>query len=131
MLEANISKRKLISDFFKENLLLTAGAFFFGFLSIFSTLLIPLFLGKFYQLAMRSDSARGKIFSTIFGEINDIKSYFLLFGLIIFTRFIFSYIQSLLSGISAEKFTKTLRELLFQTQLRTDLSFFEKNSIFM
>ena len=128
MLKTNISQRKLIIDFFKKNLLLTAGAFFFGFLSIFSTLLIPLFLGKFYQLAMKSDSARGKIFNTIFGEINDIENYFVLFGIIIFTRFIFSYIQSLLSGISAEKFTKTLRELLFQSQLNSDLSFFEKKA---
>ncbi len=128
MLKTKVSKRKLINNFFKKNLLLTAGAFFFGFLSIFSTLLIPLFLGKFYQLAIHSNSARGKIFNAIFGEVNDIQTYFRLFAIIIFTRLIFNYLYTFLSGILVEKFTKTLRELLFQSQLNTDLSFFEKKA---
>ncbi len=128
MLKTKVSKRKLINNFFKKNLLLTAGAFFFGFLSIFSTLLIPLFLGKFYQLAIHSNSARGKIFNAIFGEVNDIQTYFKLFAFIIFTRLVFNYLYTFLSGILVEKFTKTLRELLFHSQLNTDLSFFEKKA---
>jgi ABC-type multidrug transport system fused ATPase/permease subunit len=128
LLKTKVSKRKLINNFFKKNLLLTAGAFFFGFLSIFSTLLIPLFLGKFYQLAIHSNSARGKIFNAIFGEVNEIQTYFKLFAFIIFTRLVFNYLYTFLSGVLVEKFTKKLRELLFQSQLNTDLSFFEKKA---
>lgn len=122
------SNSSLVLDFFKENLLLTAGVFCVGLFSITTTLLIPILIGKYYQLALHSHSNRGKILDAIFGEITEIKSFFLLFGIIIIARLCFNYLESFLSGICAEKFAKSLREQLFKAQLSTTLGEFEKKA---
>ncbi len=123
-----LNKKILILDFFRANVLITTSLFLFGFLGILVTILIPLFLGKFYQLEMQTESARGKIFDDIFGHINTIGSYFFLFAILIVLKFIFNYFQSFLSGITAERFAKSIRERLFKKQLLTQLINFQKKA---
>lgn len=85
-------------------------------------------LAKFYQFTLNAGSARGKIFDDIFGQVNSIKVYFLYFGCIVVTKFFFNYYQTLFAGITAERFTKLIREKLFRKQLATQLSEFEKKA---
>ena len=96
------------------------------FLSILSTIFIPVFLGKFYQLALRTHSARGTVFDRVFGKTTNIDEYFLLFGTLIILKFIFDYFYKYFSGISGERFSKSLREQLFSKQLNTRLDVHNK-----
>jgi len=122
------SKKSIIINFFKTNLLLIVGSFLFGFCSIVITILIPIFLGKFYQLAMHSGSARGKIFDSFFGKVDNMNSYFMLFSIVMLLKLVFNYLQSFLTGITTELFTKQIREKLFNKQLITQLNIFEKKA---
>lgn len=128
MSKNNHSNKTLVLAFFKENLLLTTGVFFVGIMSIATTLFIPLLIGKYYQLALNSHSARGKMLDAFFGEITQVNHFFVLFGAIIIARFCFNYLERFFSGVASEKFSKSLREQLFKAQLNTTLSAFEKKA---
>lgn len=121
-----LTKRGLIINFIRNNKRITVSIAVFGFLSIITSVLTPLFLAKFYQLALRTHSARGTVFDEIFGRIRDINLYFILFGLLITLKFIFDYCQRYFSGVGSERFSRSLREQLFARQLRTRFSVFSK-----
>ncbi|NCA20158.1 MAG: ABC transporter ATP-binding protein, partial [Crocinitomicaceae bacterium] len=120
------TKKSIIVKYFKKEYLIVTVAFCFGLLDIFSIILIPIFIGKYYQLAMNTNSERGKIFTSLFGEVNDIYTFLFLFISLLTTKLIFSYFKSLLIGIVSERFSKSLRESLFESQLFTELKVFEK-----
>ncbi len=120
------NKRDLVRKFIQENKGIAFNAFSFGFLSVISSILIPLFIGKFYQLAFQTHSARGKLFDSLFGQVTDMQYFFVLFFSLLFCRFLFNYCEKYFSGINGELFAKSLREQLFSKQLVTTLSAFEK-----
>lgn len=123
------SKKIIFISFIRENNFLTLASLIFSLLNTIFILVIPLFLGKFYQLITKSDSARGKIFNLLFGEINTIKSFSFLFLFLLIIKFLFGYFQSLFSGILAESFSKYLRELLFKKQLESKMIEFERKEV--
>ncbi|MFI5149062.1 MAG: ABC transporter ATP-binding protein [Bacteroidia bacterium] len=119
------SKKSLLLNFIRTNRGVTVASSAFGFLSIFCALLIPVFLGKFYQLALRTHSTRATVFDRMFEKMSDIKLYFILFGILILLKFIFDYCERYFSGIGSERFSRDVRELLFSKQLYTRLAVFE------
>lgn len=116
------TKKNVIINFITANRIVILFAFLFGFFSIVANVLVPIFLGKFYQLALHTNSTRGGIFDRIFGEISNINSYFICFGLLIAGKFIFNYFEKYFSGISGELFSKSIREKLFSKQLASPLN---------
>ena len=119
------SKYTILKSFAVENKGIITVAFIFGLLSIGCTVLIPLFIGEFFQLALQTNSARGHLFENIFGHISTINYFFILFsGLLIF-RFGFNFLEKYFTGISGEAFSNYLRKQLFHKQIRTDLLMFE------
>ena len=113
----------------KEKKFLTSFSLLFSFFSTIFILITPLFLGKFYQIITKSNSARGRIFNLLFGEINTIEAFTLLFLFLLIVKFIFGYFQSLSSGILVESFSKYLRELLFKKQLESEMKEFERKEV--
>ncbi|HBW86120.1 MAG TPA: hypothetical protein DEF82_05095 [Crocinitomicaceae bacterium] len=120
------SKYTLIKSFLSENKLYTFLTFSFSVLSSLFILIVPLFIGKFYQIITKSDSARGELFQSIFGDIEMISSFIFLFLTILIIKFVLGYFQTFCSGILNESFSKYLRELLFRRQLESKLTEFEK-----
>ena len=123
------SKKIIFIFFLREKKLLTSFALIFSFFSTIFILITPLFLGKFYQIITKSNSARGRIFNLLFGEINTIEAFTLLFLFLLIVKFIFGYFQSLFSGILVESFSKYLRELLFKKQLESEMKEFERKEV--
>lgn len=123
------SKKIIIISFLKENKYLTSFSLIFSFLSTIFILVIPLFLGKFYQLITQSDSARGKLFNLFFGKVETIEVFTLLFFILLIVKFLFGYFQSVFSGILVESFSKYLRELLFRKQLESEMKDFERKEV--
>jgi len=123
------SKKIIFISFLREKKFLTSISLLFSFFSTIFILITPLFLGKFYQIITKSNSARGKIFNLLFGEINTIEAFTLLFLFLLIVKFIFGYFQSLSSGILVESFSKYLRELLFKKQLESEMKEFERKEV--
>ena len=120
-----LKKYGILKAFAVENKRIITVAFLFGLLSIGCTVLIPLFIGEFYQLALRTNSARGHLFETIFGRIETISYFFILFSILLILRFAFNFLEKYFTGISGESFSNYLRKKLFNKQIRTDLQKFE------
>jgi ABC-type multidrug transport system fused ATPase/permease subunit len=115
------SKSGLVSDFVKNNRFLVAEALFLGITNILLGVLIPIFLGKFYQLALHTHSPRGKVFDSLFYGINDLHTYFMVFASLIAMKFALNFGQKYLVGIISETFIRDLRVKLFSKHLITRL----------
>lgn len=120
------SNKSIIVGYAKANFKIISATLVSGFFNNITSILIPVFLGKFYQLALHTHSTRGKIFDFLFGQINGVDAFFIFFALLIGLKFICSYFEKYFSGLTGELFVKTIREQLFNQQLITKLSNFHK-----
>lgn len=111
------TKKTLLVEFIKKNKKPIIASFIFGFLSIIATLLVPLFIGEYYQVAFHKHSTRGKMFNHLFGSIKGIEQFFIYFLLLLLSKFIFDYLVKYFTGLSGELFSKSIRERLFYNQL--------------
>jgi ABC-type multidrug transport system fused ATPase/permease subunit len=120
------TKKTLLVDFIKTNRKVIVSSFLFGFLSIVATILIPVFLGKYYQIALHRHSTRGKMFDVLFGNMTGIKSFFIVFGILLVCKFFFDFLMKYYLGISGELLSKSIRERLFARQLNVKLEIHQK-----
>jgi ABC-type multidrug transport system fused ATPase/permease subunit len=120
------TKKKLITEFIKSNFKVVIASFLFGFISIVTTILIPVFLGKYYQIALHRHSTRGKMFDVLFGHIKSIEVFFLVFGVLIIAKFITDFLMKYYLGITGELLSKNIRERLFLRQLNAKLEVHQK-----
>lgn len=120
------TKKTLLTEFIKNNTKVVSAAFVFGFLSIVTTILIPVFLGKYYQIALHTHSARGKMFNVLFGNIKGIKLFFIIFAVLILCKFITDFLMKYYLGITGELLAKNIRERLFLRQLNAKLEVHQK-----
>lgn len=120
------TKKTLLIAFIKENRKVITGSFVFGLLSIIATILIPVFLGKYYQIALHRHSTRGKMFDVLFGNIKGIEVFFMCFGILILFKFLFDFLMKYYLGISGELLSKNIRERLFARQLNAQLEVHQK-----
>ena len=120
------TKKTLLTEFIKSNSKVVWAAFVFGFLSIVATILIPVFLGKYYQIALHTHSARGNMFNVLFGNITGIKVFFLVFAALILCKFITDFLMKYYLGITGELLAKSIREDLFSRQLNAKLEVHQK-----
>lgn len=120
------TKKKLLLGFMRANGKVVFGAFAFGLLSIVATLLIPVFLGKYYQIALHRHSARGKMFDVLFGHIEGVRMFFLVFAILILLKFLFDFLMKFYLGLTGEKLSRDVREQLFSRQLRARMEAHQK-----
>lgn len=120
------TKKTLLVAFIKSNKRVVFASFLFGFFSIIATILIPVFLGKYYQIALHRHSTRGKMFDVLFGHVTGIKIFFLVFVLLIIFKFISDFLMKYFLGITGELLAKNIREGLFFRQLNAKLEVHQK-----
>ncbi len=100
-----------------------------GLFSQALSIVIPLCVGKFYQLTFSGGSARGHLFDQVFGHIQNIDSFFLLFVLVIASKFVFQWASKWYTARNGEYFIKYLKDILFEHQLKTQLTYFKQRSV--
>jgi len=122
------TKRNLLSVFFRKNSTVLLFTFASGLLGSLSTLLLSIFIGKYYQLVFHTHSPRGKLFDRFLISLNDLNSFFILFGVLILVKAFFTFFEKYLSGYGSEIFSRDLREKLFATQLAFTILSIEKKS---
>jgi len=122
-----ITKKGLLSDFIKKNPGLLSFTFLAGLCNGICNLLIPVFIGKYYQLAFHTHSPRGRFFDR-FLHLKDLDVFFILFGILILVKTVFTFLEKYLTGYSSEVFSKSLRENLFATQISFTTKAFERKS---
>jgi ABC-type bacteriocin/lantibiotic exporter with double-glycine peptidase domain len=120
------TKKTLLTAFIKSNRKVVIASFLFGFLSIVAIILIPVFLGKYYEVALHRHSTRGKMFDVLFGHVKSVEVFFLVFVALILVKFITDFLMKYFLGITGELLAKNIRERLFFRQLNSKLEVHQK-----
>ncbi|MBC7920636.1 MAG: hypothetical protein H7Z75_06040, partial [Ferruginibacter sp.] len=125
-----VTKRSILLRFFREHRLLSSTILLVGLLNNCITLLLPISVGKYYELVFGTDSSRTKALAFLGLNAGMTVPYFLAFftGLIV-VRGIFEFVEKYLTGMAAEFFAKDLRERLFSHQLIMDLAAHRKKEV--
>ena len=124
-----ITTGNLIVKFFSRNKTLVLLTFVACITGSLLNVLLPLSIGKFYELLFQEGSTKGKLFDTLRIPVDTINSFFSFFLLLIGLKSLFTYCEKYFTGMAGERFSRNLRELLFQTQLSHPLSVHERKPV--
>ncbi|MEO8146914.1 MAG: ABC transporter ATP-binding protein [Bacteroidia bacterium] len=119
-----ITKYELIKNFFREHSLWVIATFLTGVSNSVLNVLLPLSIGKFYEIIFHDNSTKGKIMSLLHIEASSIETFFILFGLLLILKWMFTWFERYSIGVITEKFSKEMRELLFTSQLSQSVTTF-------
>ena len=125
-----MTKKKLILDFIVQRSWLFLITIFFGIISNLLTILIPVSIGKYYDLLFYFNSKRSAILN-YFPESwqNDIPAFLTFFLVMVLLRIVFNFNQRYWTNYLGERFTKEIREDLFEKQLRVEMNIYETSGI--
>ena len=124
----NTYKRKwqLLISFFKKNRWKAIGAILAGMIANIFTILIPVSLGKYFDLLFGFHSHRAAFLDLLpFSFWENIQEYLIFLIGLIFLKTVFQYLQRLQTAVLGELFVKELREQLFRQQLEIQTSVYD------
>ncbi|MBW1299054.1 ABC transporter transmembrane domain-containing protein [Aquimarina litoralis] len=113
------NKWNIINSFARRHITLLIFTFFTGFYYNILTIMIPISIGKFYELSFGFSSHRLAAFKFIpFMDAPDFGSFLIFFFSLVILRLIFEYLNRYGISLIGESFSKQLREKLFANQLQ-------------
>ncbi|MEW7292148.1 ABC transporter transmembrane domain-containing protein [Aquimarina sp. 2304DJ70-9] len=124
------TKWNIISTFAISNVTLVVLTFLTGLFYNVLTILIPISIGKFYELSFGFSSHRLAAFKFIpFMDAPDFNSFLVFFFSLVTLRLLFEYLNRFGIGLVGERFSKTLREQLFANQLQIAIGIYDNKGI--
>jgi|GEM_PF-6564055 len=112
-------KRSLIGAYLRSNPTAVAAALVLGCLTNGLTLLIPLSIGRFYELTGNGHQARSALLGQLpFSLGSSLDAFFWVFGGLIALRYGVQVLHRLVQGWLGEGLSANLREQLFEAHLR-------------
>lgn len=123
-------KWQILISFLRQHILLLFAVFTTGTVYNIVTLLIPIAIGKFFELNFDLSSKKLRILES-FNLLTDkdFGHFIVIFTCLIFLRFVFEYFNRFLIGLMGERFSKDLREQLFGHQLHISYPVYEEQGI--
>ncbi len=129
-MKLNKLKKNIIKSFLNRYRFWILGVFLIGVFSNLLTILIPISIGKYYDLLFGYSSKRAVILDFLPNRWTDTLPHFLVFFIfLVLLRIIMSFFQRYYTSIIGEKFTKNLRELLFSHQIDIKQSVYDEYGI--
>jgi len=123
-----ITKRNLLSSYYRNNSGLLILTFLFGFFNSIAGLAISFFTGKYYQLVFHTSSPRGELVDRLLMNISDLTVFLVAFTVLIVFKALFIFLEKYSAGKAGELFSKNLREQLFETQMMFSLETYDEKS---
>ncbi len=124
------NKWEIIKSFGYKNIRLVVLTLSAGLCYNILTILIPISIGKFYELSFGFSSHRLAAFKFIpFMDAPDFNSFLIFFFALVLLRLLFEYLNRYGIGLVGERFSKTLRERLFKHQLQISMSVYSSKGI--
>ncbi|MCC6723503.1 MAG: ABC transporter ATP-binding protein [Saprospiraceae bacterium] len=123
------AKRQILTVFFKTNRSLIVATFGFGLMASGLTLLLPISLGKFFELEFGGNKKAVLLqwFPDSWGA--DLNAFLLVFVAMVALRTIFHFAQRYGAGLLGERFAKQIREQLFEHQLRITTAVYDEKGV--
>ena len=119
----------LVLNFIRSNVTLFTVTFFVGIAASFFNVLLPLSVGKFFELLNSEESTKGKLIDMLQLHVDDMRSFFIFFFLLVALRGIVGFFQVYMVSYVGERFVADVRTELFKSQLTMSLKQFEKRHI--
>jgi ABC-type multidrug transport system fused ATPase/permease subunit len=117
----------LLKPFIRNNKVLMISSIATGLLNNVITLLLTLAIGKFFDDAFSYSTNKGRILSLLGLHLDkDLFHFFLFFAALITAKLLFGWVDAFLTALTGEKFSKQLREKLFEAQLYQDYKLFQQ-----
>ncbi len=124
------NKWSIIKSFGYKNGMLVALALLTGLCYNILTIMIPISIGKFYELSFGFSSHRLAAFKFIpFMDAPDFRSFLIFFFSLVLLRLLFEYLNRYGIALVGERFSKTLREQLFKNQLQISMGVYDSKGI--
>ncbi len=120
------TRSELILDFSKKHFVLIMATLFFAVMGSMLNILLPLSIGKFYEIALHENSLKGRLFNYLPVEVVSGNQFFLFFAAVILLAGVTVFFHKYFAGVIGEKFSKEIRELAFSTQLKQPMHVFEE-----
>ncbi|RKM97529.1 ABC transporter ATP-binding protein [Aquimarina sp. AD10] len=125
-----IHKEVLIRKFAKQNKVPIVITFITGFCYNILTIMIPISIGKFYELSFGFSSHRLKAFKFIpYMDAVNFQDFLAFFFALVILRLLFEYLNRYGVALIGERFTKGLREILFANQLQITMPIYDNKGI--
>jgi ATP-binding cassette subfamily B multidrug efflux pump len=123
------SSRQLVKDFIASERSAIGAAFLAALIGSIVNVLLPLSIGKFYDISLNEHSVKGALIDRLGLTINDISSFFLFFISLILCRAVFAFLSTYFLELCNEKFSNYLRIQLFEAQLNQTVEAFQSKEV--
>jgi len=124
------SDSNLVIQFIKQRKPVSIGIVLLGFFSQLFTILLPVSIGKYYELLFDYRAARVKLLSFIPDWFwNSVPRFLIFFSLLILFRFLFYFFYQVLHRRESELFIKEVKDYLFNYQLHIKSQIYREKGI--
>lgn len=125
-----LTKNKILSGFFKGNKLIITITFVVSLFSNIFTIIIPVSIGKFYNLVFGLNTHRSQVLGFLPDWFWDTTPRFLTFFMaLVLLKIIFDFLQRYQVGRVGEKMLFFIRDKLFFSQLRMPMQIYDEKGI--
>ena len=125
-----LTRSNILADFIKNNKLTLAFTFVVSLFSNLFTIIIPISIGKFYNLTFGLNTHRSQVLDFLPAWFWDTSPRFLTFFLVlIFLKLLFDFLQQFQVGRVGEKMLLYIRGKLFYSQLYMPMQVYDEKGI--
>lgn len=122
------SKRKIIIRFVRQNFGVVSLALASAFVSSLGSVLLPLSIGAFYELAYGDNSGKSHLLHSLGLEFSNYAGFFRFFALLVAVKGLTTWIELISMRRIEERFSQNLRKTLFHAQLNHEFAAFQSKS---
>jgi len=98
-----------------------------GFINSCVSFLLPVSIGEFFILQFHTGSSKGKLLAWLGIHLNALREFYILFIVLLITRVLLGFMESLSGYRLGELFVKDIREKVFASQMSWPPSLLSKN----
>lgn len=102
------------------------GVLLCGFINSCASFLLPVSIGEFFVFRFHTGGSKRKLLSWLGIHLNSLNEFYLLFGILLLIKTITGFIETYYSYRSGELFVKNIREEIFVSQMKWDISLLSK-----
>jgi ABC-type multidrug transport system fused ATPase/permease subunit len=125
----SLTRKNMLHQFVSKNKPIIALALVSAFLSSLCSVLLPLSIGSFYQVAFGESSGKNELLGRIGLNLTSLNSFFVFFATLTILKGILTWLEHATMRSIEERITHDVRSRLFHAQLNHDFDSFHTKSI--
>ena len=123
-----LTRKKMLQQFVSKNKPVIAAALSSAFLSSLCSVLLPLSIGSFYQIAFNESSGKNELLARLGVSMESLSSFFVFFAVLTSLKGLLTWIEHISMRTLEERITLDVRSRLFHAQMNHDFDAFHTRS---